>query len=74
MDTQRKQVLSYMRENGSISSLFAKDVLDIMDCPKRISELRSMGYEIDGERVSHTNKFGRKTYYMNYTLMEDKEC
>ena len=44
--TQRDRVLAYLREHGTLTVREAVEVLNIMSAPKRIEELRKMGYAI----------------------------
>ena len=44
--TQRDKVLSWLRQNGTLTVRDAVTELSIMSVPKRIEELRKMGYPI----------------------------
>ena len=44
--TQRDKILSYLRQNGSLTVREAITELNIMSAPKRIEELRKEGYII----------------------------
>lgn len=44
--TQRDKVLSWLRKNGTLTVRDAVTELNIMSAPKRIEELRKMGYPI----------------------------
>ena len=44
--TQRDKVLSWLKRNGSLTVRDAVTELNIMSAPKRIEELRKMGYPI----------------------------
>lgn len=44
--TQRDKVLAYMRKRGGLTVKDAVTELNIMSVPKRIEELRKMGYQI----------------------------
>lgn len=72
MENQRTRVLNYMREFGSITSKDAFVDLGIMDLPKRISELRQSGVEIDGTSESAKNRYGANVTYMRYSLAVTK--
>ena len=47
--TQRDKVLSWLRKNGTLTVRDAVTELNIMSVPKRIEELRKMGYPISLE-------------------------
>lgn len=53
--TQRDRVLSYLRKNGGLTVRQAVIELNINSLPKRIEELRKMGYPIKTEWVSGMN-------------------
>ena len=72
MENQRTRVLNYMREFGSITSKDAFVDLGIMDLPKRISELRQSGVEINGTPESAKNRYGANVTYMRYSLAVSK--
>ena len=44
--TQRDKVLSWLRSHGTLTVRDAVTELNIMSAPKRIEELRKMGYPI----------------------------
>jgi predicted ArsR family transcriptional regulator len=44
--TQRDKVLSWLKRNGSLTVRDAVTELNVMSVPKRIEELRKMGYPI----------------------------
>lgn len=44
--TQRDKVLAYLRAHGTLTVRDAVTELNIMSVPKRIEELRKMGYSI----------------------------
>ena len=44
--TQRDKVLTWLRKNGTLTVRDAVTELNIMSVPKRIEELRKMGYPI----------------------------
>lgn len=44
--TQRDKVLSWLKKNGTLTVRDAVTELNIMSVPKRIEELRKMGYPI----------------------------
>ena len=64
--TQRDKVLSWLRTHGTLTVKDAVTELNIMSAPKRIEELRKMGYPIRMDWV--TTESG--TRYGVYRLEE----
>ena len=64
--TQRDKVLSWLRSHGTLTVRDAVTELNIMSAPKRIEELRKMGYPIKMDWV--TTESG--TRYGVYRLEE----
>lgn len=64
--TQRDKVLSWLRTHGTLTVRDAVTELNIMSAPKRIEELRKMGYPIRMDWV--TTESG--TRYGVYRLEE----
>ena len=64
--TQRDKVLSWLRTHGTLTVRDAVTELNIMSAPKRIEELRNMGYPIRMDWV--TTESG--TRYGVYRLEE----
>ncbi len=64
--TQRDKVLSWLRSHGTLTVRDAVTELNIMSAPKRIEELRKMGYPIRMDWV--TTESG--TRYGVYRLEE----
>jgi hypothetical protein len=65
--TQAERIIEFMEEHGSITPMEAFNKLKITKLSTRISEMRASGMEIDGEKVTKKNKYG-KTRFMRYTL------
>lgn len=64
--TQRDRVLEYLKAHGTLSVREAVTELNIMSAPKRIEELRKMGYPISTDwKVTDTG-----SRYGVYTLQE----
>lgn len=68
--TQRDRVINYIREFGSISSWEAYKDLGITQLATRIKELKEQGYEFKTKWESSTNRFGEKTDYKRYYLVD----
>ena len=69
--TQRDRVLQYIRDFGSISSWSAYTDLGVSQLGARIFELKERGYRFKKERVNTKNRYGDKTHYDKYYLVED---
>lgn len=61
-------VLSQLESGEILSSRDAVLTYGIQDLPKRISELRKMGYEIQSARMNGTNRFGLSTHWNLYWM------
>ena len=67
---QKYQVLKYIQENGSITSMEAFEKLGITRLSGRIFDLRSMGYKIVKDMVEGTTRTGNPCRYAKYFLVE----
>ena len=68
---QRDQVIAYMKEFGSITSLEGFRDLGIARVPNRISELRQRGYVIEGCDDDAPNRWGKATSFKRYRLISE---
>ena len=68
--TQKDRILEYIRNFGSISSFEAYANLGITQLGARIDQLKKEGYEFKTEWESNTNRFGEKTEYKRYYLVD----
>ena len=69
--TQKDRILQYIREFKSISSWEAYADLVITQLGARIDQLKKEGYEFRSEWESSTNRYGDKTEYKRYYLVND---
>ncbi len=69
--TQKDRILQYIREFKSISSWEAYADLGITQLGARIDQLKKEGYEFRSEWESSTNRYGDKTEYKRYYLVND---
>ena len=69
--TQCERILKYIAENGSISQREAMNSLGCYRLASRANDLRRRGYNIVGKMASGVNKFGEKTNFKVYRLMEE---
>lgn len=65
--SQNFQVLQYMEQHGSITSLEAYEDLRIMRLASRIHDLKEMGYDIR-TTTEHYFHDGIYTHYARYSL------
>lgn len=68
--TQKDRILEYIRNFGSISSFEAYSDLGITQLGARIDQLKKEGFEFRTEWESNTNRFGEKTEYKRYYLVD----
>ena len=68
MKPQCRQVLDYMKRNGSITVQEAFRELSIGSLTSRISELKALGFDITGIMERGCNQFGDSVYYKRYFL------
>lgn len=69
MKSQKKMVLEYIREFGSITSLDAFKDLGITRLSAVIFDLRESGYNIFTDIEHSKNRFGHPTRYARYSLL-----
>lgn len=68
--TQKDRIINYIREFGSISSWEAYADLGITQLGARIDQLKKEGFKFRSEWESNTNRFGEKTDYKRYYLVD----
>lgn len=66
--SQKKRVLDYLGQYGSISSLEAFQELGVTRLSAVIFNLKEEGYEFDVTKAKGKNRFGEKTCYARYHL------
>lgn len=69
MKSQKKMVLEYIREFGSITSLDAFKDLGITRLSAVIFDLREDGFDIFTDWEQGKNRFGHPTRYARYSLL-----
>jgi len=72
-DTQQRRVLDYMAEFGWITQFEALKELGIMRLSSRISELISMGVEIEKGWNEIINRYGEVVRVRKYRLKESQD-
>lgn len=68
--TQNDRVLRHLQTFGTITPIEALNEYSIMRLASRISDLKRAGHLIAKSSKSHINKFGEKTHYAQYRLIE----
>lgn len=68
--TQCERILKYIRDFGYITSFQAYTDLSITQLGARIWQLKEQGYVFKKTRVKTTNRYGEKTHYDEYRLVE----
>ena len=66
--TQEEKVLDWMKRKGEITSAIAYDELGIIQLPKRIWNLKRMGYTIKTEWREGKNRYKEKARFCAYSL------
>ena len=66
--TQEEKVLDWMKRKGEITSTIAYDELGIIQLPKRIWNLKRMGYTIKTEWREGKNRYKEKVRFCAYSL------
>jgi len=67
-NTQRRHILSYLSQNGSLTTLQARQELGICHPAARVMELRRRGYEIDTVWVNDVDSTGATHMVARYVL------
>lgn len=70
-DSQQKRILKYLKTHKAITRLDSFNKLGITELPKRISELRRLGYPISDEWKEVKNRYGEKTRVKAYSLEDE---
>lgn len=68
--TQRRKILQYCEEHGSITIRDAFENLYINSPSKRISEMRQAGYDVQSVVERRTNASGVEVRYKRYYISE----
>lgn len=66
--TQEERVVDWMKRKGEITSAIAYNELGIIQLPKRIWNLKRMGYKIKTEWREGKNRYGDKVRFCAYSL------
>ena len=66
--TKEERVVDWMKRKGEITSAIAYDELGIIQLPKRIWNLKRMGYTIKTEWREGKNRYKEKVRFCAYSL------
>lgn len=66
--TQCERILRHLNDYGSTTSLEAMTEYGCMRLASRVSDLKSLGYNIVSERETSKNRYGEKVSYCRYRL------
>ncbi|MGM0593477.1 MAG: helix-turn-helix domain-containing protein [Pseudomonadota bacterium] len=69
---QRSRLLKHLREVGPVSTLQARELLNIYSAPPRVFELRNQGHNIVTIWVRERDNLGRLHRVGRYALMSGK--
>lgn len=69
--TQRDRVLQFIEEHGYITSYQAFRLIGCTQLATRIKELKDRGYKFRKERIKSKNRYGDKTHFDRYYLVEE---
>lgn len=72
MVSQKKMILDYIREFGSITPLDAFKDLGVTRLAAVIFELKEDGHDIHTEREHSKNRFGQATRHARYSFGRDE--
>lgn len=73
MESQNAYVLRKLKAGQRLSSRDSVLNYGIQDLPKRISELRAQGYEIESTRKDGRNRHGGRTHWFEYWMVADEK-
>lgn len=68
MDSQCKQILSFLKAGRGITQRLADDLFGVTRLGARIHDLKSHGYNIKSEWMEGENRFGSHTRFKRYFL------
>lgn len=70
--TSRDKILDHIFQFGSITNYEAINWLGIKNLSEIIDELRTMGFQIKGEKCSMRNEQGERVYFRSYRVIDDR--
>lgn len=70
--TQNDRIMNHLKEHGSITQLEAMNEYGIYRLASRISDLRKEGVKIKKETAKGWNRYGERTAFARYSLIEEE--
>ncbi len=67
--TQKERVLNHLEEGNTINRLQGWDILNVLELPARIAELKKDGHNIETKRIQVTNRYGEKVSIAEWRLV-----
>ena len=71
--TQKKAIIRYMKDFGSITPMEAYSDLGITKLSTRISEMKKDGLKFKIEMVKSKNRYGKPTRFARYSIAKESE-
>jgi len=69
---QRARVKAYLESGRTLTRLNAWDELGVLECPARISELRSQGVDIITKRKTVVNRYSEKVSIAEWSIKKSR--
>lgn len=66
--SQQQRILEYLQSGKTLTRLNAWSELGVLECPARISEMRSKGVTIKTTMVTVKNRYGEKVRIAEWTM------
>ena len=70
MVTQKKLIVRYIKDFGSITPMQAYEDLGITKLSTRISEMKKDGLRFEAETVKSKNRYGKSVSFSKYSMEE----
>ena len=65
---QKRRIIQYMRETGSITAWEAYKEIGCMQLATRLGELESLGWQFNRKKESSLNRWGEKVCFTRYSI------
>lgn len=72
--SQTTEVITFIKEHGSITTKQAMDFLGVYRLASRISEIKKVGIPVEKEMVTVLNRHGEPCRVARYTIPNIPEC
>lgn len=67
-NTQKKRIIEYMKEHGSITPMEAIEHIGCTKLSTRVGELKREGHNIEGKMEKGHSRWGEDCRYMRYWI------